>query len=250
MSFLPTDYEAPKASNNYFKLQEGENRIRILSKPILGWEDWTLEKKPIRFKMSEKPSKSIDPKKPLRHFWSFIVFNAIEGKIQIMNVTQATIRKAIEALSKDGDWGVPYHYDIKIVKSGEGVDTEYHINPVPHKPISQDVIDLFNETPCNLESLFTSEDPFSREQCEKGITPLGSEESQTIVEDKKHPDIIYVNEEQLNKFLDTKNKLKDSDQMEIDVKLKRLNIENYSMIPAATYELILPSMIERLPVSE
>ena len=169
MSFLPQNYEAPKSSNHYLKLAEGENRIRILSAPVMGWEDWE-NKKPIRYTMDNKPLTSVDPKKPARHFWSFIVFNYLEEQIQIMHVTQATIRKALEALCKDTDWGDPYNYDIKINKAGEGVDTEYTVNPVPHKTVDAYIIKQFDDRKCNLEALFTNSDPFSSEW--KTFTPL------------------------------------------------------------------------------
>ena len=88
MNFLPDDYKSPKSSNHYMKLQDGENKIRILTQPILGWEDWH-DKKPVRYKMNEKPAKSYDPKKAIRHFWSFIVCNYNEEQIQILHLTQA-----------------------------------------------------------------------------------------------------------------------------------------------------------------
>ncbi len=175
MSFLPEDYTAPKSSSFYMKLVEGENRIRILSKPIMGWEDW-YEKKPVRFGMNEKPAKSFDPKKPVRHFWAFIVFNYIENEIQIMQVTQATIRKSLESLCKDADWGAPFGYDIKIMKSGEGVDTEYAVNPVPHKPVAQEIIEAFNDRRCNLNALFANADPFAKDWPE--YTPMATDEPQ------------------------------------------------------------------------
>jgi len=162
MNFLPENYETPKANNYYLKLQDGENRIRILSQPIIGWEDW-MEKKPIRFRMNEKPLRPLDPKKPIRHFWSFIAYNYAEDQIQIMHVTQASIRKSLENLVKDADWGAPYFYDIKIIRSGEGMETEYTVNPVPHKPIDPAIVEMFKERPCNLEALFTNDDPFSHE---------------------------------------------------------------------------------------
>lgn len=171
MEFLPTNYETPKASNNYLKLLDGENRIRILSKPIIGWEDWK-DSKPIRYRLEEKP-KPFDPKKPVKHFWSFIVHNVMEDRIQIMHVTQATIRRSLEALVRDPDWGAPYNYDIKINRSGEGMDTEYHINPVPHKKVEDRVIQMFKETPCNLDALFVGDDPFAEWA---SYTPIFSED--------------------------------------------------------------------------
>ena len=32
---LPTDYEAPKTVSNYLKLQDGANKFRIMSSPIV-----------------------------------------------------------------------------------------------------------------------------------------------------------------------------------------------------------------------
>src|SRR5688572_24450235 len=144
------------------KLQDGENKIRILSRPIIGWEDW-LNNKPIRFRDNEKPAKPVDAKKPIKHFWAFIVWNYAEEQIQILQLTQASIRNAIEALAKDHDWGVPFFYDLKIIKSGEKVDTKYSVNPLPHRPVSEEVKREFHERRCKLEALFDNEDPFSKE---------------------------------------------------------------------------------------
>ena len=54
--FLPEGYEAPQGTGNYMKLQSGENKFRILSKPIIGWLDWK-DNKPHRFRMKERPEK-------------------------------------------------------------------------------------------------------------------------------------------------------------------------------------------------
>lgn len=157
--FLPDNYEAPRASDNYMKFQEGENKFRILSAPILGWEDW-LDKKPVRFRFEEKPTKPIDSTKPIKHFWAFVVWNYSEKKIQILQITQATLRSKIEALSKDEEWGAPYFYDLKVWKKGEGVKTEYEVNPVPHRTVTKEIIAAYEAKPCNLEALFDSSDPF------------------------------------------------------------------------------------------
>ncbi len=163
MTFLPPDYQAPKsASNSYMKLQDGENKIRILSQPIFGWEDW-VENKPVRYRFNQKPAKAHDPKKAVRHFWMFIVWNYLEERIQILSITQATIRTNLEALCKDEDWGDPYFYDIKITRKGEGTDTEYMVNPCVPKATPKEAIEAFKAAPCNLEALFDNADPFSKE---------------------------------------------------------------------------------------
>ena len=160
MNFLPENYELPKASGDYLKLEDGENRLRVLSFPILGWEDWN-DKTPVRYRYENKPSHSIDPKKPFKHFWAMIVWNCLSSKIQIWNVTQGTIKHSLDALSKDSDWGAPFHYDIKVFKSGEKMETKYVITPVSHKPLTQEILDAFAKKPCYLEALFTNSDPFA-----------------------------------------------------------------------------------------
>lgn len=179
-SFLPENYEAPSAAGNYMKLQPGENKVRILSAPILGWEDWTLEKKPVRFRYDQKPTKSIDPARPVKHFWAMIVWNYREERIQILQVSQASIRNAIQSLYENEDWGAPYFYDIKITKKGEKVDTEYNVAPSPHKPVTEAIKQAFYDKPCNLEALFDGEDPFA-------ITDKGH--TWGIFDDKDAPEI-------------------------------------------------------------
>lgn len=159
-TFLPVDYKAPKTNSSYMKLAMGENKIRILSKPIMGWEDW-IDNKPVRFSMDEKPASAHDPKKPIKHFWAFIVWNYSDKQIQILQLTQASIRSSIETLCRDPDWAEPYFYDIKINKKGEKMDTEYVVNPLPHKPIGEEIIKCFHDKPCNLMALFDGSDPFS-----------------------------------------------------------------------------------------
>lgn len=164
MNFLPEDYQSPKPTSQlYFRPLDGENRIRILSKPIFGWEDWTIDKKPVRFQMNEKPVKPIDPKKSIKHFWAFIVWNVQLEQIQIMQITQATIRSSIEALCKNKEWGSPYEYDIIISKKGEGIETEYSVLPTKPSPVSKEILQAFKDKPIQLEALFISADPFSGE---------------------------------------------------------------------------------------
>jgi len=159
--FLPTEYEVPKGESSYLKFQTGENKFRILSKPIIGWEDWK-DNKPIRFPMDKKPSTSVDPKKPVKHFWAFVVWDYAGKRIAILEVTQKSVQNAIQALTKDADWGSPFDYDIKVTKTGSNMETEYTVNPVPHKPVHPQITELYKKTPVNLQELFTGGDPFAK----------------------------------------------------------------------------------------
>jgi hypothetical protein len=252
MSFLPDNYREPSSSDNYFKIKKDcDNKFRILSSTVRGWEDWTLEKKPIRFRENEKPVSPIDPTKPVRFFWAFIVHNIDENKIQIMQITQATIRKSILGLIHDKDWGIPFHYDIKIKRSGEGKDTEYNIIPVNQKPLTADVIEMFNNTPCNLEALFDNQDPFSLQQCQNGVTPLGISGNESVMTVKSEiiPVIKYISNAQLDEFMIVRGQLLEKDKKDVDQRLMKLGVHNYAEMPVATFELFMPSIVGRIAVS-
>ena len=95
-TFLPSDYTAPTSEgSNYMKLQDGENKIRILSQPIIGWVDWE-NNKPMRFPFDEKPAHAVDATKPIRHFWAFVVWNYTQEAIQILEITQSTVRTPLK----------------------------------------------------------------------------------------------------------------------------------------------------------
>lgn len=211
-TFLPEDYEAPSASGNYMKFAQGENKIRILSQPILGWEDWTADKKPVRFRYKNKPAQPIDPARPVKHFWAMIVWNYKEERIQILQITQASIRGAIEALSENEDWGAPYFYDIKITKKGEKVETEYNVAPVPHKPTSEAIRKAFHDRPINLEALFDNADPFAI--TDKGFTVGIFDDAQAPKEPTLSPaqqaeimDLVKDDEDLQQRILDGYKKL-------------------------------------------
>lgn len=239
--FLPEDYTSPKLSNYYTKLQDGENKIRILSKPVIGWEDWTLEKKPLRYRLHDKPAKSIDPKKPIKHFWACLVWNYTEEQIQIFHITQAMIRSSIEVLSKDTDWGAPYFYDLKIIKSGEAMKTSYAVNPLPHKPLNIDIIEKFNERHCNLEAIFDNEDPFAShwKTYTKGIFTTDEAKESTVKSNKveKFPHNV-ISKKEADDLLLVMSKCPEEFQENFDKFLVKNKINSSYELPTATYEKI------------
>ncbi|MDE2031399.1 MAG: hypothetical protein KGI58_04040 [Patescibacteria group bacterium] len=149
------------------KFQDGENRFRILSSPIIGWEWWEEKedgtRKPIRVTMDTKiPVDSVDPA-TVRHFWAMSVWNYKEEKIQILEITQKSIQKSIKALAKDEDWGSPLNYDLVVTKSGEKLETEYQVQPKPAKKLDAAILQLFKDMAVNLNALYEGGDPFASE---------------------------------------------------------------------------------------
>ncbi len=157
--FLPENYEQPQSGGFYMKLQKGDNKFRILSKPIVGWLDWK-DKVPYRFLMKAKPEKPMVSGSTIKHFWAFIVWNYQDQQVQILEITQSTIQKTIGDLSKDEDWGAPFEYDLKVIRKGDGMETEYSVTPSPKKVLSDDIKKAALDKPCNLEALYSGSDPW------------------------------------------------------------------------------------------
>lgn len=168
--FFPKGYEVPKGPSNYMRFEQGENKFRILAKPILGYEGWLTVKddsgkevrRPIRKRMDEKivGDELGDPEK-IKHFWAMPVWNYQEESVQILQITQKTILRTIRALENSEDWGNPLGYDIGIHRVGKDMqDTEYQVVPSPPKSLDKKIKDAFKEKTINLEALFDGEDPF------------------------------------------------------------------------------------------
>lgn len=172
--FLDNDYEVPSSGGNFMKFVTGENRFRIISKPVLGWVGWDDQKKVHRFPYKQKPTTPIG-KDPIRHFWAMIVYNVSLGSIQVLELTQQTIQNQIADLSKSDDWGAPYNYDIKVNKEGADKQTKYTVVPCPKKPVSAEIEKMALDKPINLDALFTDGgDPFvvTNKQTELQINTL------------------------------------------------------------------------------
>lgn len=155
---LPNDYEAPKTIGNYLKLVDWHNKFRILSQPILWRLDWD-EKKPIRTK--DKPETAIDPTRPPKFFWAMVVRSYDNKKIQIWEVTQSSIQRAIEWLVADADFGTPLDYDLKITKSGKDLETRYEVKPLSKAPLTEEIAWAFMDAKVDLNKLYSWQDPFS-----------------------------------------------------------------------------------------
>lgn len=237
MNFLPDNYQAPSSSMNYMKIQQGENKLRILSQPVIGWEDWGPDNKPIRYRFSDKPSRPIDPKKPIRHFWSMIVWNYNEEKVQILHITQATIRKNIEGLSKDSEWGMPYFYDLKITRTGEGKDSEYIVNPLPHKMTPEHVIKAYTEKPCNLEALFLNEDPFviHDNKYTAGIFTKDQLPTAKMQEEKPKEKLPIISRDQLNELVAIFTEVKNEDCTKM---MDKIGIKTLAEMPSKYYDAV------------
>ena len=168
-TFLPESYEVPGVSDKYFKFQKGENRFRILSSPILGYEYWVEEgdkRIPKRTPMT-KPFTTDEVENPedIKHFWAMVVYNYANKKIQILEITQRGIQKTLRALARDEDWGSPVlKYDIVVIKTGDGMETKYEVLPKPATKLTEGIVEAYEGMEIRLEALYEGKDPYSKEE--------------------------------------------------------------------------------------
>lgn len=158
--FLPESYEAPKNQSAYMKFEQGDNKFRILASPVIGWLDWD-DKKPVRTRLDNKPTKSIDPAKPVKQFWALPVFDYKDNKVKVLEITQKGLINSLTEYARSSDWGSPINYDITVNKKGQDKSTEYILLPSPPKELSNAIKVVWESTKINLFALFENGDPFA-----------------------------------------------------------------------------------------
>lgn len=178
--FLPAGYTVPDKNRQFMKLQNGDNVIRVLTTPTLGWEIFTEDNKPIRkqfingnnnftseeleeydAKRDERTGKIIPPK----HFWILLVWDFSTNSPKVLEVTQITVIRKLHAYLKEEDWGDLRGYNINITRTGTGKnDTEYDVIAKPHKDLPEDVKKVVEELKeknlVNLDAIWNGDYPF------------------------------------------------------------------------------------------
>lgn len=179
--FFPKGYEIPKAPSDYMKLEDGQNKFRILSSPLIGFMYWTKDNKPVRspdpFDGVPDDARLDEGKFKPKHFWALVVWNYAESRVQILELTQASIQGPINDLVCNADWGDPREYDITITKKGQKLDTEYTVQPSPQKAVPVEAHKAYREMRIDLEALFRGADPFAggeRDEITQDDTPFPS----------------------------------------------------------------------------
>ena len=184
--FTPDKF-AESQVGNYMKFEDGQNRIRILEKPITGYVYWEDAEgnlvpknemagkggRPVRVEHWDKLTSA--QRKAMKGFAAMVVWNYKAEKIQILEVKQVGIMNALEALSLSKSWGDVTTFDIVITKTRTGInptDVEYSVMPEPKEPVSKEIKEAYKEAHIDLEALYRGEDPFGVEKTE----PEGLEE--------------------------------------------------------------------------
>lgn len=179
--------EIPKSTGSFMKLEKGDNKFRILASPLAGYKYWIDEngkRKPQRFlSVEEANPKLITDKNPLKYFWAFPVWDYTTESVMILELTQVTILRAIQAMTNDPDWGDPCEFDVVVTRTGDGLETEYTIMPKPAKKldeIAQAVWDTVKEN-CDMGLLMNNKNPLR--DVESAKIPSDKPEEEISIDD-------------------------------------------------------------------
>lgn len=182
MSFIDTDYEIPAtggANGKYLNPSkipaDQPYKIRVLTDSIKGWEYWTTDNKPSRLPFDknvpgygkpERPPANIRRKddgepESIKHFWAMVVWDYQDEQVKVFSCTQATIQSKVLELVRDDDWGHPKGYDLKIKKTGKGLETSYEVFPGKSGDAPAAALDALAASPIILAELLVGGDPFN-----------------------------------------------------------------------------------------
>ena len=179
INFFEQGHEIPDRRNQFMKFVQGKNRIRFIGNPVSGFvffgktkrDDGTETVKPYRRRESEgefsleemidrdvrmKPDGEIEGQK---YFVMGLVYNYQKAKLQVLEITQKSILKALKSYVESEEYGHPSGYDLTIEKKGDGLSTEYTVVVSPPKPLSSEIENLIGETSCDLQKIFEGEYP-------------------------------------------------------------------------------------------
>lgn len=142
------DIEINEGSGDYLKLQKGENKVRIVSAPIAVWTAFNRNAKEGEAKVTKfltedgamAHNKVSDKESQARKRYAMWVLDRATDEILLAEFG-SSIMKAVKNLACDSEYGfdtLPVPYDIKITRTGDGLDTEYSVLPSPARELTED----------------------------------------------------------------------------------------------------------------
>ena len=154
----------------YVKFADGDKRsLRILSKPVTGFETWVEDpegnRRPVRWKPDEQRPEHAENTERAKKFVAFVVFEYSEdgkgGDVKIWQFSQRSIIDQMAMLFKDRHWS---EYELVVVRAGKGLDTKYNVTGI-QSPIEQNLVAFASECDkyVNLQHLFSGDSPFLEE---------------------------------------------------------------------------------------
>jgi hypothetical protein len=159
--FIDESYEVPSSGGGFTKLEQGENKLRILSSPLMLWIEWKDGKVTrTKYDPNNKPAKGDGQKDSVKHGWALVVWNYKTEAIEVFELDKQDIIRGLTKHAKDADWGHPKKYDVIIEKKGSGMETEYSLVCKPPREAAGEIVDAFIENPVDLSKILTGDNPF------------------------------------------------------------------------------------------
>jgi hypothetical protein len=179
VNFFKQGHEIPDKRNQFMRFVQGKNRLRFIGNPVSGFvffgktkrEDGSETVKPYRRRESEgefsleeminrdirmKPDGEIEGQK---YFVMGLVYNYQKEKLQVLEITQKSILKALKSYVESEEYGHPSGYDLTIEKKGDGLNTEYTVIVSPPKPLSDEIVEAVGNASCDLQKIFDGDYP-------------------------------------------------------------------------------------------
>lgn len=95
------------------------------------------------------------------------IWNYEAGTVQVMQISQKSILRELDALSQEADYENLLEWDLTLSKKGSGLTTEYRLRPAPRKKGSQEMIDAAwkeaQDAGFDIERLLTGGNPFKKD---------------------------------------------------------------------------------------
>ena len=178
-NFFVPGHEIPEKRNQFMKLEYGKNRFRFIGEPVSGFlffgrverEDGTEVVRPFRrrevdgefsveemIELNARVSKEGEMEKQ-KYFVTSLVYNYGKEKLQVLEITQKSILKALKSYVESEEYGHPAGYDLTVEKKGEGLNTEYVVLPSPPKALDEKISEEAGAISCDLEKIFEGEYP-------------------------------------------------------------------------------------------
>lgn len=186
-SFLPADYDVP-SGGAYMTFDEGENKFRVIARPVLGYELWS-DSKPIRrpmgedFTQEEKNSADINTytgeKGTPVHFWAMPVWNYKSKQIEVLKISQKTIQEALVEYIRDPEWGDLTDYDVIVVKKTKP-KVNYQVKPRPKAPLHKDIVSAKEHCVIEMDMYFANGNPIQGADASLGDKTQATKEVEEV----------------------------------------------------------------------
>lgn len=167
-AWVPEDYNVPSGGSPFMRFEDGDNVVRILSKPTFGWELW-IENKPLRRKDKAEFTKDELAKADInsfsgersrpQHFWALPVWNYAAKQVQLLQINQSSVQSQLLGYVRNPKWGALDRYDVNIVKGKVGQQTKYQVQPEPPTPLDKDIEEVWKNVTLHMDEYFTGGRP-------------------------------------------------------------------------------------------